>query len=83
METMTTQISSFERNSFDNQVIVITGAASGIGKAAAQLITSRGGTVIALDLNKDGLAGFSESHQLDVSYQVAVIKVIADIQSKH
>jgi 3-oxoacyl-[acyl-carrier protein] reductase len=83
METMTTQISSFERNSFDNQVIVITGAASGIGKAAAQLITSRGGTVIALDLNKDGLAGFSESHQLDVSDQVAVIKVIADIQSKH
>jgi 3-oxoacyl-[acyl-carrier protein] reductase len=83
METMTTQISSFERNSFDNQVIVITGAASGIGKAAAQLIASRGGTVIALDLNKVGLAGFSESHQLDVSDQAAVFKVIADIQSKH
>jgi 3-oxoacyl-[acyl-carrier protein] reductase len=83
METMTTQISSFERNSFENQVIVITGAASGIGKAAAQLIASRGGTVIALDLNKDGLAGSAFSYQLDISDQAAVFKVIADIQSKH
>jgi 3-oxoacyl-[acyl-carrier protein] reductase len=83
METMTTQISSFERNSFENQVIVITGAASGIGKAAAQLIASRGGTVIALDLNKDGLTGSEYSYQLDISDQVAVFKVIADIQSKH
>lgn len=80
---MTTQISSFERNSFENQVIVITGAASGIGKAAAQLIASRGGTVIALDLNKDGLTGSEYSYQLDISDQVAVFKVIADIQSKH
>jgi 2-dehydro-3-deoxy-L-rhamnonate dehydrogenase (NAD+) len=83
METMTTQISSFERNSFENQVIVITGAASGIGKAAAHLIASRGGTVIALDLNKDGLTGSEYSHQLDISDQAAVFKVIADIQSKH
>ena len=80
---MTTQISAFERNTFDNQVIVITGAASGIGKAAAQLITSRGATVISLDLNKDGLAGLTESYQLDISDQSAVFKVIADIQSKH
>ena len=80
---MTTQISAFERNTFDNQVIVITGAASGIGKAAAQLIASRGATVISLDLNKDGLAGSTESYQLDVSDQVAVFKVIADIQNKH
>ena len=80
---MTTQISAFERNTFDNQVIVITGAASGLGKAAAKLIQSRGATVISLDLNKDGLAGATESYQLDVSDQSAVFKVIADIQSKH
>jgi 3-oxoacyl-[acyl-carrier protein] reductase len=93
METMTTQISSFERNSFENQVIVITGAASGIGKAAAQLIASRGGTVICLDLNPAGLSdccaairsasGLCDSYQLDISDQAAVFKVIADIQSKH
>ena len=80
---MTTQISAFERNTFENQVIVITGAASGLGKAAAKLIQSRGATVISLDLNKDGLAGATESYQLDVSDQAAVFKVISDIQSKH
>jgi len=90
---MTTQISAFERNTFDNQVIVITGAASGLGKAAAQLITSRGATVICLDLNQAGLdkscsaikaaGGVCESEILDVSDQAAVFKVIADIQSKH
>ena len=90
---MTTQISAFERNTFDNQVIVITGAASGLGKAAAQLITSRGATVICLDLNQAGLdqscsaiksaGGICESQILDVSDQTAVFKVIADIQSKH
>ena len=80
---MTTQISAFERNTFENQVIVITGAASGLGKAATKLIQSRGATVISLDLNKEGLAGSAESYQLDVSDQDAVFKVIADIQSKH
>ena len=69
---MTTQISAFERNTFENQVIVITGAASGLGKAAAKLIQSRSATVISLDLNKDGLAGATESYQLDVSDQAAV-----------
>lgn len=90
---MTTQISAFERNTFDNQVIVITGAASGLGKAAAQLIAARGATVICLDLNPAGLSdccsniqsisGVCDSYQLDVSDQSAVFKVIADIQSKH
>ena len=80
---MTTQISAFERNTFENQVIDITGAASGLGKAAAKLIQSRGATVISLDLNKEGLAGAAESYQLDVSDQAAVFKVISDIQSKH
>ncbi|NBU93653.1 MAG: SDR family oxidoreductase [Actinobacteria bacterium] len=80
---MTTQISAFERNTFDNQVIVITGAASGLGKAAVKLIQSRGATVISLDLNKEGLAGTTHSYQLDVSDQVAVFNVIAEIQSKH
>ena len=90
---MTTQISAFERNTFDNQVIVITGAASGLGKAAAKLIASRGATVICLDINPAGLsdccnniqsvAGVCDSYQLDVSDQSAVFKVIVDIQSKY
>ncbi|CAB4534609.1 unannotated protein [freshwater metagenome] len=44
------------KTSFDNRVVVITGAARGIGAATARLISSRGGKVFALDIAKEGLA---------------------------
>ena len=37
---------------FNGQVVLIVGAASGIGRAAAQLIESRGGTVVIADINR-------------------------------
>lgn len=58
---------------FDNRCAVITGAAGGLGKAAAQRIISEGGKVVLWDLNADllettateiGAAGFVA---LDVS----------------
>ena len=42
--------------SFENRVVVITGAARGIGAATARLVDTRGGTVYALDIAKEGLA---------------------------
>lgn len=36
--------------------VVVTGAASGIGKATALLLRERGSEVVAVDLNEDGLA---------------------------
>lgn len=41
--------------SYEGQVVVITGAARGIGAATARLISSRGGKVFALDIARDGL----------------------------
>ena len=41
--------------SHEGQVAVITGAASGIGRAAAEIFTERGGSVVAVDINKDAL----------------------------
>ena len=41
--------------SFDGQVVVITGAARGIGAATARLVAARGGKVFALDIARDGL----------------------------
>jgi NAD(P)-dependent dehydrogenase (short-subunit alcohol dehydrogenase family) len=38
----------------DNKVAVVTGAASGIGKAAATLLASEGARVVAVDVNADG-----------------------------
>jgi 2-dehydro-3-deoxy-L-rhamnonate dehydrogenase (NAD+) len=40
---------------FNGQVVVISGAATGIGKASAQLIAARGATVVALDFNAAAL----------------------------
>ena len=45
---------------FNGQVVLIVGAASGIGRAAAQLIESRGGTVVIADINKVGLASLQK-----------------------
>ena len=45
---------------FNGQVVVISGAATGIGKASAQLIAARGATVIALDFNAAALADLSK-----------------------
>ena len=78
---------------FAGQVVLATGAASGIGKAAAELIAQRGGKVICLDLNEDGLkitvaqieqAGGSAGYKvLDVSSQSGVKKVVAEILAEH
>jgi NAD(P)-dependent dehydrogenase (short-subunit alcohol dehydrogenase family) len=36
---------------FDNKVVVVTGAASGIGRAAAEILAARGASVAILDVN--------------------------------
>ena len=40
---------------FDDRVVLITGAGSGIGKASAQRIASEGGTVVCVDLQQDAV----------------------------
>jgi meso-butanediol dehydrogenase / (S,S)-butanediol dehydrogenase / diacetyl reductase len=48
-----------------NKVVIVTGAASGIGRAAAQLYTERDYRVVAVDRDEDGLALLAE--QIDVT----------------
>ena len=74
--------SGCEQISYADQVVIVTGAASGIGRSAAQLIAARGASVICVDLNQAGLdqtvseiksaGGVAESATLDISNQSGV-----------
>jgi 2-dehydro-3-deoxy-L-rhamnonate dehydrogenase (NAD+) len=85
--------SGFEQISYADQVVIVTGAASGIGRSAAQLIASRGASVICVDLNQAGLdqtvseiksaGGVAESATLDISNQSGVMDLVSTLGSKH
>jgi NAD(P)-dependent dehydrogenase (short-subunit alcohol dehydrogenase family) len=69
------------------KVCLITGAASGIGRAAAQRWAAAGGIVAALDVNEAGLRETAEGfesiqcHPLDVTNRAAVDAVVKAVES--
>jgi 3-oxoacyl-[acyl-carrier protein] reductase len=76
---------------FQGQVVLVVGAASGIGRAAAQLIASRGATVVIADLDKAGLASLQSELSLsanqiktvDLSNQSSVQELVASVITDH
>ena len=84
-------MTSTELVEFNGQVVVISGAATGIGKASAQLIASRGAKVIALDFNKSALEELANElklapnqvHTCDISDQNQITATITAILKDH
>jgi meso-butanediol dehydrogenase / (S,S)-butanediol dehydrogenase / diacetyl reductase len=74
---------------FENKVAVITGAASGIGRAVAQRLASEGARVALIDRNPEGLEKFAASltHPaqawvLDIAREDEVEKCIAAVLTR-
>jgi 2-dehydro-3-deoxy-L-rhamnonate dehydrogenase (NAD+) len=76
---------------FDGQVVLVVGAASGIGRAAAQLIAARGATVVIADLDQAGLSSLqselsinaNQVKNVDMSDQKSIQSLIASVIAEH
>src|SRR5688572_16593747 len=65
----------------NGKVCVVTGAASGIGAATAQLFRAEGAVVVGVDLAESALA--DESVQADVTDEDAVRDLYAGVRERH
>lgn len=64
--------------SFEGRRVVVTGAASGMGRAAAEILVADGAQVEAIDLNKTDVAGL-ETHEVDLRDSSAISEVASVI----
>lgn len=72
----------------ENKIALVTGAASGIGRATVELFAREGAIVIASDIDQDGLARTVEPiaarpHQLDVTSEAQWESLIEEIRQRH
>ncbi|KAL8714883.1 MAG: hypothetical protein Q9220_001396 [cf. Caloplaca sp. 1 TL-2023] len=78
LEILSSQLSRPEVSkmaSFDGKVVIITGAASGIGRATAQLLASRGAAISIADVQTDALTATSD----EIKKVVPDAKVLAKV----
>ena len=71
---------------FTGEVVLVTGAASGMGRLAAQNMARAGSRVAALDVNEEGLRATAEGHEsvrcyaLDVADTRAVAERVREVE---
>ena len=77
-------------NRFFDKVVLVTGAASGIGKAAAERMASEGAAVACVDRNAEGaealavaLGGGATAHTCDVRDEASVAACVHAVVSHH
>lgn len=57
---------------YNNKICIVTGAASGIGKATAELLIELGAEVYALDITKTQITGVKEFIEVDLSNKESI-----------
>ncbi|KAJ9623819.1 hypothetical protein H2204_011005 [Knufia peltigerae] len=62
-------------SSIAGKIFALTGAASGIGRATAQLLISRGGSVCCADINEQSLNGLQASLPQEHRQRLAIFKL--------
>jgi 3-oxoacyl-[acyl-carrier protein] reductase len=76
---------------FTDQVVLVVGAASGIGKATAQLIAARGARVVIADLDTVGLTSLqselgvndNQVKKVDLSNQASIQSMVSSVIADH
>jgi 3-oxoacyl-[acyl-carrier protein] reductase len=66
-----------------DQIVIITGAAGGIGGSLVSAYLELGATVVAVDRGPVGPDGVAAYYQLDVTDEPATKAMLADVVSKH
>jgi NAD(P)-dependent dehydrogenase (short-subunit alcohol dehydrogenase family) len=80
-------------NKFKDKIVIVTGAASGIGRALSEELSRAGATIIMADIHREGLeqiaskltAGGGRAHtaHLDVTQEAEVQALIDKVMSEH
>ena len=66
---------------FSGKTVVVTGAASGIGKAAVQLFAAEGATVYAADIDEAGGEALTHGSNGDIRFQRCDVCSTAEIKA--
>jgi NAD(P)-dependent dehydrogenase (short-subunit alcohol dehydrogenase family) len=69
---------------FEGKVVIVTGAASGIGLAIAQAFATQGATVCGIDINSDGISAAAQSSQNmagEIRAYIADVSCVSDVES--